>query len=141
MSHYYSETTKGFYVEELRDLYEQAGTWPADARILTVEQYNKLHEELTGKHQVAFDKKGKPRVVPIPAADIKVLDSYAERSWRNDELSRADNMIKIVEDGEGVGTVEDWREYRKSLRKWPEHKSFPNMKFRPTAPDAEVKDA
>lgn len=137
MSHFYSDSKKGFYLEELRDLYEAAGTWPEDAVQLTEEQYIELYNGLEGcKTQVAVDRKGNVKIVPLPAAEIKAIDSENERYWRNGELARADNMIRLAEDGEGVGTVADWREYRKSLRKWPEHKSFPKESARPVAPDA-----
>jgi len=63
-----------------------------------------------------------------------------ERSWRDAELSRADIELYKIQDSDpkSMGSDSDaqWREYRKALRVWPEHKDFPNKKLRPVAPDA-----
>lgn len=63
--------------------------------------------------------------------------SYTERSWRDSELIRADIELCKVQDSDpkAVGTVAGWREYRKALRAWPEHESFPDSAQRPVAPD------
>lgn len=135
MTHYYSDTKKAFYVEELREMYELSGNWPEDAVSLTEEEYKVLYESLMdGKKTLKVDKKGTVKAVPLPAAEMKVLDKETERFWRNGELERADTMIKLAEDDENVGTVQEWRQYRVALRKWPEHKSFPKENFRPQAP-------
>lgn len=142
MKHFYSEEKRGFYAEELREVFEEAGSWPADAKPLTEDQYKEFYEIIAaGGKTIKFDKKGVPKIIDLPAKELKDVSIQVERAWRNVELDRADTQLKIAEDGDGVGTVEEWREYRKSLRKWPEHKSFPNTKFRPQAPDYEVTDA
>ena len=63
----------------------------------------------------------------------------SERAWRNSELYRADVELNKSQDGDGVGTVKAWREYRKSLRAWPDTKGFPSREFRPVAPDFQSK--
>lgn len=62
-----------------------------------------------------------------------------ERAWRNYELSRSDIELNKVQDSDSraVGSVSDWRDYRKALRGWPDNNNFPNNEFRPKAPDAE----
>jgi hypothetical protein len=64
--------------------------------------------------------------------------SLDERFWRNSELLRADIELNKVQDSDpkAMGTVGQWREYRKALRAWPEHKDFPSKAKRPVAPDA-----
>ncbi len=62
--------------------------------------------------------------------------STLERHWRDSELSRADIQLNKVQDGMGTGTVSAWREYRCSLRDWPESPDFPDSTKRPMAPDA-----
>lgn len=59
-----------------------------------------------------------------------------ERDWRNSELLRSDIELNKVQDSDpkAVGTVSDWRAYRKALRAWPEHSGFPNTDLRPTSP-------
>jgi len=63
---------------------------------------------------------------------------YRERQWRDTELERADVELFKVQDGDpkAVGSVSDWRQYRKELRAWPEHEGFPLKANRPKAPDA-----
>lgn len=64
--------------------------------------------------------------------------SIIERFWRDSELLRSDVELYKAQDADpkSVGSVADWRAYRKSLRAWPESEYFPNVKYRPTAPDA-----
>jgi hypothetical protein len=69
----------------------------------------------------------------IPTMDEIVSN---ERIWRNAELNRADIELNKVQDGMGTGTVAAWREYRCSLRDWPESRDFPDSTKRPVAPDA-----
>lgn len=65
--------------------------------------------------------------------------NIVELSWLDVELIRASNELDKVQDSDpkSVGSVSDWRNYRKALRSWPEALSFPNKEFRPKAPDAE----
>lgn len=73
----------------------------------------------------------------IDPTKISEKQSADERTWRNEELVRADRCLNKVQDGaSSVGTVSDWRKYRNELRDWPDHESFPNKVFRPVAPDA-----
>lgn len=57
------------------------------------------------------------------------------RSWRNEELQRADKELLKAEDEDpsAVGTPKEWRAYRIALRNWPEAKGFPKTK--PKSPD------
>lgn len=58
------------------------------------------------------------------------------RTWRDEELKRADVKVEMAADGEDViGTEQEWRDYRKLLRRWPETSDFP--KVAPKAPDAQ----
>lgn len=61
-----------------------------------------------------------------------------ERVWRDKELLRADIELYKVQDSDpkAVGSVAQWREYRKALRSYPESEGFPNKDKRPVAPDA-----
>lgn len=68
-------------------------------------------------------------LAPIDPAD-------AERAWRFGELVRADNEIRKHEDGDATATATEqaWREYRVSLRDWPQSAQFPDEAHRPSAP-------
>ncbi len=60
-----------------------------------------------------------------------------ERMWRDAELVRSDVELYKAQDADpkSIGSVSDWRIYRKALRAWPESKDFPKTLFRPKAPD------
>lgn len=63
-----------------------------------------------------------------------------ERAWRNAELARADNQIRMHEDGDSTAsaTEAEWRSYRNALRAWPQCENFPEIGFRPAAPAPEA---
>ena len=92
-------------------------------------------------------KFGSPTLVEISADEVVRLNSakpqvdisiIEERLWRDAELVRADTELYKVQDGDpkAVGAVAGWREYRNTLRAWPEHRDFPNKDKRPVSPDA-----
>ena len=91
-------------------------------------------------------KFGSPNLVEMSAEEVVQytaknrvdISSIQERLWRDAELARADIELNKVQDSDpkAVGTVAGWREYRKALRAWPEHKDFPNKEKRPVPPDA-----
>lgn len=85
--------------------------------------------------QVGDRQVGSAWVKPTISASGKIL---LEKAWRNDELVRADNEINKVQDGDNkaIGSVSDWRIYRKNLRAWPDSLDFPDITKRPVAPDA-----
>lgn len=63
--------------------------------------------------------------------------SIEEKYWRDCELQRADYELNKVQDSDpkAIGTVGEWRNYRKELRNWPENKDFPDQMKRPISPD------
>ncbi|WYV99022.1 tail fiber assembly [Pseudomonas phage vB_PpuM-Amme-3] len=65
---------------------------------------------------------------------VKMWEARGARTWRNTELARADVIINKIEDFEIEGDSKPWRQYRATLRNWPDTPDFPNTK--PTAPDA-----
>lgn len=74
---------------------------------------------------------------PLPGPTQEELEAL-ERQWRDEELVRADKELNKVQDSDSkaIGTVGDWRAYRKNLRSLPEHELFPTIEARPVAPDA-----
>lgn len=72
----------------------------------------------------------------IDQSKLQEKKAADEREWRNSEIARSDIELLKVQDGMGVGTVTAWREYRCSLRDWPESPNFPDSTKRPVAPDA-----
>lgn len=119
---YYHKVKKGFVLDSDTD--QTVG--------LTKEEYTSLLSEQSSGKEIVNENGN------IIAKFVgKDLDNI-ERSWRNGELQRADVELNKVQDSDpkAVGSVSDWRVYRKALRAWPEHKDFPNKEFRPISPDA-----
>lgn len=78
-------------------------------------------------------------VITLKAPTVEALTTVPdERYWRDLQLAHSDIELNKVQDSDpkAVGTVSQWREYRKALRAWPEHKDFPNKEKRPVSPDA-----
>ena len=71
-------------------------------------------------------------------APVVIDYSVVERIWRDGELVRADEELNKVQDSDpkAVGTVTQWREYRRALRGIPELEGFPSSHVRPVAPDS-----
>lgn len=94
-----------------------------------------LDELLKGQSkgkQIIKGEDGRPALADQARSDTSV----SERGWRNSELLRADIELNKVQDSDpkAVGTVGQWREYRKQLRAWPDHTDFPDKLKRPTSP-------
>lgn len=85
-----------------------------------------------GDWEVYTPTETKPDKSQVKEAE-KVAAISRERGWREEELYFADIKINILED-DGLD-ASMWREYRKSLRKWPENKNFPKEKYRPKRPE------
>lgn len=128
MQIFYSATARCFFDSEHISR-------PKDCVEITSQQ----HMELLGGQSAGFvivpDPNGKPMLAERPEPTEAELVVQGRR-WRNRELDRSDIELLKVQDGVGTGTVSDWREYRVSLRNWPEHPDFPKTISRPIAPDA-----
>ncbi len=86
-----------------------------------------------------------PGTIEVEEDDLRYLKfieygkkAPTERAWRNQELIRADYELNKVQDADlkAVGTVGAWREYRKALRQYPQHKDFPSPDSRPKSPES-----
>lgn len=97
--------------------------YPTDIKQPTVAAIRKM----VRANAKAFQLFMNPLLDPVTAA----------RAWRDTELARADVCLLKAEDGDGVGTVSEWREYRKALRAWPEAEGFPADSSKPKSPDSE----
>lgn len=134
MKYFYSKTTDSFYHELLIDSYKKEGTWPSDCVEVSTQDWDEFsHNHLDKKRQMTKD--GVFQWVDS-APDYQSL-AKLERHWRDAELNRSDIALNMVQDSDqkAVGTVSQWRTYRKELRSWPESVNFPKEEFRPKAPD------
>lgn len=120
-----SKTKKGFYFQGI-------GSIPEDAVELSKQDHVALLEGQAQGLVISFEY-SPPKLVAGPVADPVA----PEREWRDNELLRSDFELFKVQDSDqkASGTVGSWRDYRKILRAWPEHKEFPKKAFRPRAPD------
>jgi hypothetical protein len=123
--YYYSPTTGGFYNTEVNT------NIPVDAISISRKEYTELLDKQSDGHIIEFTENGVFTIVPDK--DL----TFSERSWRDFELTRSDVELYKVQDSDpnAIGTVSDWRNYRKALRAWPEHEHFPDKAYRPIPPE------
>lgn len=135
MKYYYSKTTDSFYPEEYKAQYVSNNSWPADAVLVSYEDFSKFSLSVNPSGKKRHFKDGVFEWVE----DILTITQlvFSERLWRDCELVRCDFEVYKVQDSDpnAQGSVGGWREYRKALRAWPEHQDFPKTEFRPKAPD------
>ncbi len=131
MKIYFNKTNIALYVDDIHK------TIPSGSVEITQEQYKALLDGQSQGKQIGSDENGNPILVAPPAITQTQL-IYKERVWRDGELMRSDIELNKVQDADSkaVGSVSDWRSYRKALRALPEHPLFPAIEARPVAPDA-----
>lgn len=124
---FYNPLDEGFYHEGVQK------NIPPTAIIITPAQYEEFREEQQQGKKVSYIDGAFVFENRVPS--IEDL-SYFEASWVTMELQNAGEELDKVQDSDvnAVGTVSQWREYRKALRAWSTHKDFPNKNFRPKSP-------
>lgn len=73
MTIFYSNTTRGFYPEDMRADYEQAGTWPADGVEVAPEDEAMLREAITAGATIRKKSGGKWSITAPPPPPFAVL--------------------------------------------------------------------
>lgn len=128
----YSTKEDKFYAPEFKESYEASGTWPDDGIEVSPEDFKEFSAGKDG-HFRKFENGALCWAESQP--NLEEL-SRAERVWRDGELRRADEELNKVQDADpkAVGSVADWRTYRKALRQWPESLEFPSLESRPKSP-------
>lgn len=136
MTIYYSASNNTFYPEVLKDLYEQANSWPEDLKEVSQLVYDEFSNSPNSGMVRTSNEYGLP--CWAPAIEHIGKKQEEERQWRNGELVRADIELNKVQDADpkAKGSVADWRNYRKALRALPEHPKFPDFTARPNPPDS-----
>lgn len=129
MMNYYSASTQGFYTSEVNE-----DNIPSDCIEITEEYKAYLLSTESSSKRIAPDDNGYPIIVDVIISDSNKI--IIERAWRDVELIRADFELNKVQDSDkkAIGTVTTWREYRKSLRDWPQDIGFPDSSKRPISP-------
>lgn len=134
---YFSEKTASFYLEEDKQKYNKAQSWPDDAKEVPYKVFEEYALSSPPEDQVRGSKNGQPCWVSNPLMELNAVAS--ELSWCRYEMERARDELEKVQDSDdkAFGSVAEWRTYRKALRAWPEHENFPDKNFRPINPSKE----
>lgn len=129
MKIFYNPVDEGFYHQGVQP------NIPTSAVEITQKQYKDFREFQSNGKIVKHDGKNFYVEDRLPTIEDLIL---IEKFWVSSELNRVGEQLNLVQDSDpsAVGTVAGWREYRKALRAWPEHKDFPNKEKRPVSPDA-----
>lgn len=126
---FYNEKTKGFYQTDIhQDI-------PSESIEVSDEYRWELVRGQSSGMVIAVDNNGYPILSDKITHHNDLVVS--ERSWRDKELRLTDFEINKLQDGDSksVSNISEWRAYRKSLRRWPESKDFPDKSKRPVRPN------
>ncbi len=128
MKVYFDPVSMGFYTTEYFK------TFPVNSVEISSDLYEELLSGESQGLQISCGEGGTP-FLKEPEVDLEFL-VIQENAWVKEELSFASDELEKVQDSDtkATGTVAQWREYRKALRSWPEHKDFPNKESRPVSP-------
>lgn len=139
MKKYFSPLTKGFYLEEFKASYQKNASWPADLIEIPEPDYLEFALSPTplGKELVFLE--GKLLWSERAVSEEQTISH--EHHWIDAEMGRIRDELEKVQDGDpsAVGSVSEWRAYRRALRKWKEEVTFSNTELRPKAPDINKK--
>jgi hypothetical protein len=128
----YSPEQDKFYAPEFKESYVNSSSWPNDGIDVSREVFQEFSATKDG-----YSRKFENGVFRWVEAALRPEDlANVERFWRDSELNRADEELNKVQDSDpkSVGTVTEWRQYRKDLRAWPDNSNFPDKNFRPQSP-------
>lgn len=127
MKIFYNPEDEGFYHDGIQS------SIPDSAIQISEKQYKDFrYEQSKGKVVKLVDN----NFIYSPREITKQEVESLEDIWVSSELVVAGEELDKVQDSDpkAFGTVSQWREYRKALRAWPDHKDFPNKESRPVSP-------
>ncbi|WP_239504283.1 tail fiber assembly protein [Serratia marcescens] len=118
----FSATTKGFYPIELLDVYEQAGTLPADLVDVTDADYTTFTGQPPAGKMRGSNKKGQPAWVDPPPPTPEQMRNQATYH-KQSSMAEATAVITPLQDAfdTGIATDEEtrqlttWKTYRALL--------------------------
>jgi hypothetical protein len=106
MSYVYSPKAGAFYSSELKDAYEQAGSWPADALVVKDADYHALAEGISNGLLVVPGKKGYPVLSAQATPGQAQLIATAEEQ-RDILMGSASLALAPYQDAADVGIATD----------------------------------
>lgn len=139
---YYSAASGSFVLESLRDAYNAAGTWPADAVEVTDKEWNTYGAgQIPEGQQRGADAQGRPVWVAIVRTSGE--NESTERAWRDRQLLISDPLVTRHRDeleaerttSLSAAQYKQLQAYRLALRDWPLAEAFPDTVQRPIEPD------
>lgn len=128
MKIFYSKTTGGFYLDDDRSRYEEAGTWPADAIEVPADRFAVIQEKRS-RGEIVPGEDGLPTVVLRGQSDEDL--AVLVRAKR-DVLIRATDWTQLGDVPEE--TRQRYVEYRQALRDVPQQPGFPHDVTWPVPP-------
>ena len=131
--HYFSRATGGFYEDSIH-----GEEMPADALLLTPEQYRAVMTDAPAGTYIAVGQDGYPLRLNCQPPDLELC----ERVWRDEVIDRVhwlrDRHRDELELGDPptLSTVhyQSLLLYLKALRDWPQADAFPDTAQRPVEP-------
>jgi len=119
MTIFFSSANMGFYDDTMKEDYNLAGTWPADANPVSDRYYEYLQKGLSGGKTIAKNEYNQPILVdpPAPTKEMLIAEAAARKSSLMTESTKAIDTLKdAVELGKATKEEEAlllaWREYR-----------------------------
>jgi hypothetical protein len=91
MKKLYSATTGGFYPEDMRSIYEAAGSWPSDGVEITADEHAALIDGQAEGKIIVADSAGRPVLSDPPSLPyVQIASAYlgTVRAIREDVLNR-----------------------------------------------------
>lgn len=138
MNYFYSAVTNAFYPEPLKAVYEEAGTWPEDAKAVTDATYQKFGVNPIPDGKIRMpNKAGMPYWANAPEATAAELQDLA-LSEKQRRMQVAVNTLSVLQDAVDLGIATEtetasltaWKTYRVLLNRvdttavpeitWPE---------------------
>lgn len=130
---FFCAKTNGFYPEEFKEQYVDAGTWPSELIEVSQRQYQLLMEAQSHGKIIIADEVGNP-VLSEPVIDYLAVATQRRDSQMASASARINSLIEAQDDGditsEEVAELAAWRVYRTALRRldinaapeivWPE---------------------
>lgn len=140
MSYFYSPTMGGFYHEDLKAVYETAGSWPDDVLPVKDKDYTSLMAGICDGKRVIPGKYGYPKLSEQPKLSQKELIAAADEQ-RDMLMADASQMLLPYQDAAdlGIATEEELERlqalkvYRVQLRRTDTSKA-PDIQW-PEVPD------
>ncbi len=134
MTYFYSPSDNGFYDDVVRELYENAGTWPDDGIEVDDSVFNEFTNTPPEGKTRGHDKEGMPKWVDLPKPTKEELIAMANEK-KASLRAEADFVITPLQDA--VEMEEATEDEAALLTKWKKYRILLNRVDTQTAPDIE----